>query len=163
MTPERLTIETSRAELRELGLDAMRAILRGEAGGAPPCEDYPAAGSLTGLRIRIERLECGEVPGPWFQIVRRADGRAVGDFNFHDPPDAAGEVVAGIDLVPSVRGRGLGTEVLRAACAWALARPEVRSVRAEIDRGNSASRRMAEKAGMRFTGMRGDDRQFVMP
>jgi RimJ/RimL family protein N-acetyltransferase len=163
LTSERLTIETPRAELRELDLDAMRAILRGEAGGAPPCEDYPAAGSLTGLRIRVERLERGEQPGPWFQIVRRADGRAVGDFNFHDPPDADGEVVVGMDLAPGVRGQGLGTEILRAACLWALARPGVRSVRGEIDRGNVASRRMAEKAGMRFAGMRGDDQQFVMP
>jgi RimJ/RimL family protein N-acetyltransferase len=163
LTSERLTIETPRAELGELDLDAMRAILRGEAGGAPPCEDYPAAGSLTGLRIRVERLERGEQPGPWFQIVRRADGRAVGDFNFHDPPDADGEVVVGMDLAPGVRGQGLGTEILRAACLWALARPGVRSVRGEIDRGNVASRRMAEKAGMRFAGMRGDDQQFVMP
>jgi RimJ/RimL family protein N-acetyltransferase len=163
MTPERLTIATARAELRELGLEAMRAILRGEAGAAPPCADYPAIGSLTGLRIRVERLERGEASGPWFQIVRRADGLAVGDFNFHDPPDADGEVVVGMDLVPSVRGQGLGTEILRAACLWALARPDVRSVRGEIDRGNAASRRMAEKAGMRFTGMRGDEQQFVMP
>jgi RimJ/RimL family protein N-acetyltransferase len=163
LTSERLTIETPRAELRELDLDAMRAILRGGAGGAPPCEGYPATGSLTGLRIRVERLERGEQPGPWFQIVRRADGRAVGDFNFHDPPDADGEVVVGMDLVPGVRGQGLGTEILRAACLWALARPDVRSVRGEIDRGNHASRRMAEKAGMRFAGMRGDDQQFVMP
>jgi GNAT superfamily N-acetyltransferase len=163
VTAERLTIATRRVELRELGLCEMRSILGGEAGGAPPCEDYPATGSLTGLCIRVDRLERGEAPGPWFQIVLRADGRAVGDFNFHDAPDADGEVVAGIDLVPSVRGRGLGTEVLRAACLWALDRPGVRSVRGEIDRGNAASRRMAEKAGMRFIGMRGDDQQFVMP
>jgi GNAT superfamily N-acetyltransferase len=163
MTAERLTIATPQTELRELGLEEMRSILRDGAGGAPPCEGYPAIGSLTGLRIRVERLERGDVPGPWFQIVRRADGRAIGDFNFHDPPDADGEVVAGIDLVPSVRRRGVGTEVLRAGCLWALARPGVRSVRAEIDRGNVASRRMAEKAGMRFAGMRGDDQQFVMP
>jgi RimJ/RimL family protein N-acetyltransferase len=163
VTGARLTIATPRVELRELTLDDMRSILRGEAGSAPPFGNYPAAGSLTGLRIRVERLERGEVPGPWFQIVLRADGRAAGDFNFHDPPDGNGEVVAGIDLVPSVRGRGLGTEVLRAGCLWALDRPGVRSVRAEIDRGNAASRRMAEKAGMRFTGMRGDDQQFVMP
>lgn len=163
MTAERVTIATSRAELRELDLEEMRSILAGADGAAPPCEDYPATGSLTGLRIRVERLERGEATGPWFQIVRRADGRAVGDFNFHDPPDADGEVVAGIDLAPSVRGRGLGTEVMRAGCTWALGRPGVRSVRAEIDRRNAASRRMAEKAGMRFTGMRGDDRQFVMP
>jgi RimJ/RimL family protein N-acetyltransferase len=65
--------------------------------------------------------------------------------------------------VPSVRGRGLGTEVLRAGCLWALAQPGVRSVRGEISRANVASSRMAEKAGMRFTGMRGDDQQFVMP
>jgi RimJ/RimL family protein N-acetyltransferase len=163
VTAQRLTIATPRVELRELGLDDMRSILRGEAGAAPPRGDYPPSGSLTGLRIRVERLERGEAAGPWFQIVLRADGRAVGDFNFHDPPDAAGEVVAGIDLVPGARGRGLGTEVLRAACLWALDRPGVRSVRAEIDRGNAASRRMAEKAGMRFTGMRGDDQQFLMP
>lgn len=163
MTVERNTIPAPRAELRELTLGEMRSILAGGAGAAPPCKDYPPTGSLTGLRIRVERLERGDVPGPWFQIVRRADGLAVGDVNLHDPPGEDGEVVTGIDLVASVRGLGLGTEVLRAVCLWALGRPGIRSVRAEIDRHNAASRRMAEKAGMRFAGMRGDDQQFVMP
>jgi RimJ/RimL family protein N-acetyltransferase len=157
------SIPTARAVLRPLDIEAMRSILRGGEGAAPGCGDYPPSGSLIGLRIRVEKLTRGEPAGPWFQVVRRSDSRAIGDFNFHDPPDEAGVVVAGIDLAPSVQGRGLGTEIMRAACAWALAQPGIRSVRAEIAIGNAASRRMAEKAGMRFAGVRGNDRHYVVP
>lgn len=86
-------------------------------------------------------------PGPWVQIVRRVDGVAIGDLNFHDPPNEVGEVVAGMDLVPGAQGCGLGTEALAMACAWALAQPSVRSVRGDIREDNLASRRMAEKWG----------------
>lgn len=156
-------ITTQRAELHELDPGQMAAIRQGLAAGVPGTEDYPPEGSLIGFRIRVERSERGEVAGPWWQIVRRSDGLAVGDINLHDVPDPEGEVVIGMSLVPSAQGRGLGTEVLRATCEWALAQPNISAVRAEIDEGNPASRRMAEKAGMRFVGMLGGDRQYVIP
>ena len=156
-------IESQRLMLRELTVDSMRAIVDGDAAAAAPASpDYPPAGSLVGLRIRLEAA-LRRVIGPWFQIVRRVDGVAIGDLNFHDPPNEVGEVVAGMDLVPSAQGCGLGTEALAMACAWALAQPGVRSVRGDIRESNLASRRMAEKVGMRLVDVVGDECHYRIP
>jgi RimJ/RimL family protein N-acetyltransferase len=156
-------IESQRLMLRELTVDSMRAIVDGDAAAAAPASpDYPPAGSLVGLRIRLEAA-LGRVTGPWFQIVRRVDGVAIGDLNFHDPPNEVGEVVAGMDLVPSAQRCGLGTEALAMACAWALAQPGVRSVRGDIRESNLASRRMAEKVGMRLVDVVGDECHYRLP
>ena len=142
----------------------MRAIVDGDvAAAAPASPQYPPPGSLVGLRIRLEKAAQGHATGPWFQIVRKADGSAIGDLNFHDPPNAVDEVVVGMDLVPSLRGYGLGTEALTTACAWALAQPRVRSVRGDIHDSNLASRRMAEKAGMRLVEVVGGQCHYRIP
>jgi RimJ/RimL family protein N-acetyltransferase len=157
-------IESQRLMLRELTVDSMRAIVDGDAAvAAPASPDYPPAGSLVGLRIRLEKAALGRVTGPWFQIVRRVDGVAIGDLNFHDPANEVGEVVAGMELVPSAQGCGLGTEALAMACAWALAQPGVRSVRGDIRESNLASRRMAEKVGMRLVDVVGDECHYRIP
>jgi RimJ/RimL family protein N-acetyltransferase len=161
MASDDQTIATRRTVLHPLTLAQMESVLDGGIGTAAGCADYPPEGTVTGLGIRVQRLRRGETASIWFQIVSRSDGLAVGDINLHDPPDERGEVVVGIDLAPSARRQGLGTEVLTAAVAWALARPDVRSVRAEIDQGNTASQRMAEKAGMQFAGVFGTDRHYV--
>ena len=157
-------IESQRLMLRELTVDSMRAIVDGDAAAAAPASpEYPPAGSLVGLRIRLEAAALGRVTGPWFQIVRRVDGVAIGDLNFHDPPNEVGEVVAGMDVVPSAQGCGFGTEALAMACAWALAQPGVRSVRGDICEDNLASRRMAEKVGMRLVDVVGDECHYRIP
>jgi RimJ/RimL family protein N-acetyltransferase len=159
-----LQIESQRLMLRELTVDSMRAIVDGDASAAAPASpEYPPAGSLVGLRIRLEKATLGQVAGPWFQIVRRVDGLAIGDVNFHDPPDEVGEVVAGMEVVPSAQGCGFGTEGLGMACAWALAQPGVRSVRGDIHQSNRASRRMAEKVGMRLVDAVGDECHYRIP
>jgi RimJ/RimL family protein N-acetyltransferase len=150
--------------LSELSVDQMEAIVVGDAAAAaPPSPEYPPAGSIVGLRIRLEKAARGGAMGPWFQIVRRADSVAIGDLNFHDPPNEVGEVVAGMNLVPSCQGCGLGTEALATACAWALAQPGVRSVHGDIQESNLASRRMAEKVGMRLVGVVGDECHYRIP
>jgi RimJ/RimL family protein N-acetyltransferase len=157
-------IESQRLMFRELTVDSMRAIVDGDAAAAAPASpDYPPAGSLVGLRIRLEKAALGRVTGPWFQIVRRVDGVAIGDLNFHDPPNEVDEVVAGMNLVPSSQGCGLGTEALATACAWALAQPGVRSVRGDIRESNLASRRMAAKVGMRLVGVVGGECHYRIP
>ncbi len=150
--------------MRELTDDAMRAIFDGDASAAAPASpDYPPAGNLVGLRIRFEKAVLGRVSGPWFQMVRRVDGIAIGDLNFHDPPNEGGEVVVGMEIVPSAQGCGLGSEGLAAACAWALEQPGVRWVRGEIHASNLASRRMAEKVGMRLVDTVGDECHYRIP
>jgi RimJ/RimL family protein N-acetyltransferase len=157
-------IESQRLMLSELNVDQMEAIVDGDAAAAaPPSPEYPPAGSLVGLRSRLEKAALGRVTGPWFQIVRRVDGVAIGDLNFHDPPNEVGEVVAGMDLVPSSQGCGLGAEALATACAWALAQPGVWSVRGDIHESNLASRRMAEKVGMRLIGVVGGECHYRIP
>jgi RimJ/RimL family protein N-acetyltransferase len=157
-------IESQRLMLCELTADTIRAIVNGDAAAAaPPSPEYPPAGSLVGLRIRLENTARGRLTGRWFQIVRRADGVAIGDLNFHDPPDEVGEVVVGMNLVPNSQGCGLGTEALAMACAWALTQPGVRSVLGDIHESNFASRRMAEKVGMRLVDVDGGECHYRMP
>src|SRR5690348_9097357 len=48
------------------------------------------------------------VPAVWL-VVRRADGRIVGDMGTHGPPDSAGHAEIGYSLAPSARGQGIGT------------------------------------------------------
>jgi RimJ/RimL family protein N-acetyltransferase len=157
-------IESQRLMLSELSVDQMEAIVDGDAAAAtPPSPEYPPVGSLVGLRIRLEKAARGRVLGRWFQIVRRADGVAIGDLNFHDPPIEVGEVVAGMNLVPSSQGCGLGTEALATACAWALAQPRVRSVHGDIHESNLASRRMAEKVGLRLVDVVGGECHYRIP
>jgi RimJ/RimL family protein N-acetyltransferase len=157
-------IESQRLMLSELNVDQMEAIVDGDAAAAaPPSPEYPPAGSLVGLRMRLENTARGRLTGRWFQIVQRADGVAIGDLNFHDPPNEVGEVVVGMNLVPSSQGCGLGAEALATACAWALAQPGVRSVHGDIHERNLASRRMAEKVGMRLVGVVGDECHYGIP
>lgn len=157
-------IESQRLMLRELTVDAMRAIIdHHPAAAAPASSGYPPAGGLVGMRIRLEKAARGCVTGLWFQILRRADGVAIGDLNFHDPPTELGKVVVGMDLVPSSQGCGLGTEALAMACAWALAQPGVRSVHGDIHERNLASRRMAEKVGMRLVDVVGGECHYRTP
>ena len=57
---------------------------------------------------------------------------------------------AGWAFIPEAWGKGLATEAMAAALAWAdeaLKAPEIRCI---IDPGNQASRRVADKLGFRF-------------
>src|ERR1700694_2051938 len=91
-------IESQLLVLRELAVDHMRAIVDGDA-GAPASPEYPPAGTLVGLRVQLENAAHGRAMGWWFQIVRQADGVAIGDLNFHDPPHDMGEGGGGVGPV----------------------------------------------------------------
>jgi RimJ/RimL family protein N-acetyltransferase len=58
----------------------------------------------------------------------------------------------GYVVVPEARGRGVGTEALRQLTAWALAQ-DMRRVFLLIQVGNTASKKVAQKAGYRFEGV----------
>lgn len=84
-----------------------------------------------------------------FALVRREDGRAVGGMGFHGVPDEDGRTEIGYDLVEGARGQGYATEALRALSEWALARDDVRTVFAMIERDNLASQAVVTRAGFR--------------
>jgi ribosomal-protein-alanine N-acetyltransferase len=72
-----------------------------------------------GFAVRdIDSGAAAVLPTVWF-IVRRADGRIVGDLGTHRPPDSAGCVEIGYTRAPPARGKGIGTAAVAAlADAW---------------------------------------------
>lgn len=91
----------------------------------------------------------------WFQARRSDDhgrmyiveesGRPVGVVRF--ALEGPGEAVVSINIAPVARGRGLGPEALRRACARIFADGAASSITAFIKRDNPASLRAFEQAG----------------
>ena len=95
----------------------------------------------------------------WFtfwQIVVNQDRRIVGEFDFHGPPNPAGQVECGYAVRPEYRDKGYATEAVQAMTGWALRQRGVSSVIAETDIENLASQRVLEKAGAKRVGRRGE-------
>lgn len=99
-----------------------------------------ATGSLG--RLMIERTDTGEPVGSC-----SANPRQWGP----NPLSTAWNI--GIELIPSARGRGLGTEAQRLLIDWLFTHTETNRVEASTDVDNHAERRALEKAGLRFEGI----------
>ena len=91
------------------------------------------------------------LPTVWV-VVRRSDGRIIGDIGTHGPPDRAGSVEIGYALAPSVRGQGVGTEAVAALVGRLSAVPGIRRITAVTGADNTASRRLLERLGFRLDG-----------
>jgi RimJ/RimL family protein N-acetyltransferase len=88
----------------------------------------------------------------WLCLLVRetATGMPVGLTGYiHREPDCA-EV--GFLFAPEAHGRGFATESLRAVCDFAFTTGEIRRLIATVTVGNSASRRVLEKAGFVLEG-----------
>ena len=105
---------------------------------------WPHADSADALRPLAEHggPEAGD--GTFLVVL---DDRVVGDCGWFGPPDSAGDVEIGYGLAASVRGRGLGTEAVRALCDWVEGQPGVRRITAEALAGNEPSRRVLLRLG----------------
>lgn len=146
-----LVIDAERLTLTGVRPAAAYDLALGGNGGFDWVEGGPfdgtrrAAGMLTkAYEEGVHRPEFGV-----FALVRHEDGRAVGAMGFHGVPDDGGLAEVGYDLAESARGQGYACEALRALADWALARDDVRQLRAVIDEDNLASQRVAERAGFK--------------
>ena len=81
------------------------------------------------------------------------DGRFVGLGLAPEIDREAGELELGYIVAPAVRGRGLGTEILRLLTRWAFDELEAQRVYLIIDVENPASARVAERCGYRLEGV----------
>ena len=91
----------------------------------------------------------------WWTIEERATGAYVGSVGafMREPPPGPNEpndLELGWSVVESFRGRGYATEGAAAALAHARAAKSGKRIIANIDHGNIASIRVAEKIGMRY-------------
>ncbi len=105
-----------------------------------------------GAAIRdIDSGAAAVLPTVWL-VVRRADGRIIGDIGTHGPPDREGCVEIGYALAPSAQGQGIGTAAVAALVSRLAAMPGIRRLTAVTSAQNTASRRLLERQGFRLTG-----------
>ena len=123
------------------------ALLEGRDCGLPLAEGYPHADTFDGLRMSLEHGGADwSQQGGWF-VTLAEDGRVIGDCGTHGWVDADGRVEIGYGLAAPWRGRGFGTEAVRALVDWVAAQPDVRVVEASVAVGNEASRRLLVRLG----------------
>jgi ribosomal protein S18 acetylase RimI-like enzyme len=159
-------LQTSRVRIEPIGLDRARALL----GGVPEPglaweEGFPLPPLLESLRKVTGGKPGGPVIfGPFFayMIIRRTDGRAVGDIGFHGPPGPDGDVEVGYALAPAARGAGLASASVMLMSRWAFAQPGVRTVSARVEPDNAASVRLLERLGFELEGRAGDHLRYVL-
>jgi [ribosomal protein S5]-alanine N-acetyltransferase len=94
------------------------------------------------------RAGCG-----WFAVVERATGEVVGNLLLREPVVDADGVEVGWHVRVTDQGRGVATEVGRAAVAHARDHLGATRVVALISTGNTPSERVAAKLGMRPSGV----------
>ncbi|MFY9805851.1 MAG: GNAT family N-acetyltransferase [Pseudonocardiaceae bacterium] len=114
---------------------------------------YPSRLSRQVMELVIDAQEPGRF-GPYF-MIRKADRAVVGEIGCSvEDGSATGQI--GYTVVEPCWGQGYATEALRALLAQVLAEPGICRAIAETMVDHTASRRVMEKAGMRYCGHRVD-------
>ncbi|MDT0301265.1 GNAT family N-acetyltransferase [Streptomonospora sp. DSM 45055] len=90
--------------------------------------------------------------GQQWAVVDAETGAFAGAVGLNRTMWRAGSTEVGYWLGPGARGRGLATEAVVAVSRWALADQRFERVELKAAAGNTASRRVAEKAGFTYEG-----------
>jgi RimJ/RimL family protein N-acetyltransferase len=145
------------------GLVTLQPVTRGIAqaalSGAPLTRGFEEGAlhdripQALGFAVRdIDSGAAAVLPTVWL-VVRRADGRIVGDLGTHGPPGSDGCVEIGYSLAPSARGQGIGSAAVAAFVGSLAAVPGIRRITAVTAAQNTASRRLLERQGFRIMGL----------
>ncbi len=90
-------------------------------------------------------------------VVVLADGTPIGTVSWHrvnyGPPPASDAWNVGIELIPSARGRGYGSEAQRLLADYLFETTDLHRVEASTDVENVPEQRSLEKAGFRREGV----------
>ena len=104
---------------------------------------------LEALPHFIEAMEQDPLGQVWDGIIlHKADQVAIGGIGFHGPPDEAGMVEIGYNIIPAYGGQGYATEMARRVIGWAFQTPGIEIITAQCRDDNSGSIRVLEKVGM---------------
>ncbi|MET7483470.1 GNAT family N-acetyltransferase [Streptomyces sp. NPDC005538] len=158
-----LVHRTDRLTLEGITPASATDLAAGGDGGFDWVVGGPYQGTRDAATMTLKAYQAG-VHRPEFGVFAliRQDGLAVGGMGFHGTPDDEGRVEVGYDLVEGARGRGYATEALRALTEWALARDDVHTVLATIDRDNLASQAVVTRVGFRKVSEgHSDDEEFA--
>jgi RimJ/RimL family protein N-acetyltransferase len=139
---QRELIETARLALVPVSAEIAAAIVAGDFSGIRAAEGWPRADTHVPFHVAVKYGV--ELPA-WFVEL---DGLVIGDIHTHGLADAAGDIEIGYGLAEPYRGRGYGTELVKAVSQWLLAQPGIRRVVARhVPLDNLPSRRALERAG----------------
>jgi ribosomal-protein-alanine N-acetyltransferase len=152
-------IGTPRLVLISLDAGDLERVLAGDEVGAGerlgcvlPADLGRAAEGL--LRIRLHDLRTAPAAQPWLLRVialRGSPKRMVGFVGFHGPPDGAGRVEIGYEVLPEHRRRGYALEATRGMLEWARGQG-ARRFAASVSAENHASQGLITKLGFRPAG-----------
>jgi RimJ/RimL family protein N-acetyltransferase len=148
-------LHTARLDLVLLEPQGARALTDGDKpNGNPWAHGYPLGSSLLRAEMTLAAAAHKRPLGPFgtYQVVRRADGRVIGDVGFMGPPDATGAVHVGCAITEDAREMGYATEALCAVLDWARTQSGLTCVLADTTRSNVASQRLLERAGLHRVG-----------
>lgn len=105
------------------------------------------------LRVKKQRLiDAPSIEFPWhtyWLMVISSQPFGAGLIGFKGVPDKNGEVEIGYGIDTAWRNQGYTTEATRRMIDWALQQSDCLAVTAWSDKGNKASARVLQKAGMR--------------
>jgi predicted PurR-regulated permease PerM/RimJ/RimL family protein N-acetyltransferase len=102
-----------------------------------------------------DELRALEGPDPWtlgYALIEKESATAVGTVSFKGQPNAGGSVELAYGIVPAREGRGLASEALEEACAFAFEDDRVTAIYAHTLPDAEASCRVLEKCGFNRDG-----------
>ena len=173
-------LETRRLALVPVGRDLARALLSdrkraAELAGGAIHRDFPDPDLATKLPAFAQRLDdaanpalgrtAPSDPAGWGLWLFRytVERMIVGAASFTGPPNAAGEVELGYQIVAAHRRRGLTVEGCAALVAWAFHDSATTAVVADCGTENTASIRTLQKLGFRHERTARDRHYWRLP
>jgi RimJ/RimL family protein N-acetyltransferase len=115
---------------------------------------YPGTGDVEAATAFLSQVDAGLDPTPFciYEILDPATDTVVGGIGFHGPPDPRGHAEIGYGVVPGSQNRGYATAAVQAMVRHS-ADLGVARLTGRADLANTASRRVLEKAGLRYVGL----------
>ena len=118
-------------------------------------DDIPAPYTRADARAYVAACRRGWKDGSlWaFAVVDTSSGKVVGScgIGWQDDPHGVAEI--GYWVRPGHRGRGIATRAVRLASEWAFEEGGVQRLQLRADELNTASQRVAERAGFQREGL----------
>jgi RimJ/RimL family protein N-acetyltransferase len=148
------SIRSGRLDLRELGADDLGLASEVVAAGAPEAlppgvpadRDELAAWFATGM------YSTARADAVHLIMLDRASGRMVGSIGVFHPDWQVRSAEIGYGVRTDARGQGYATEALAAVARWLLTEAGIQRAWLSANTDNTASIRVAEKAGFRREG-----------
>lgn len=138
-----ITLTTERLTLRPPAEEDAEALVRIRSLPMPLQEAKAAVSRM------VQELK---KPFTFHWVITRA-GEVIGRIKVWDVNPYNGYLQLGYDMAPQERGQGYMTEAVRAVVRFMLTEAEANRVFCSVRAGNTASRRVCEKAGMTQEGM----------